>query len=330
MVRLLRAIVVRLTEESGLQEAPELGRLLIALTNITHSHSNLVPDAGGKPVDRHAQVLSLLFDGRWPSSLTAAINSLHRTAGMARDRLSTDMWRVLSSLELGTSTNGDDEGRSWHTRAMENYDSLSLSEVLGLMNRTLSVLSAFVGLAVESMTRGQAWRFLDIGRKIERSLQLTELLRHTLVEPASSEGPIEEALLEIADSSMTYRRRYLGTLQTAPVLDLLVADETNPRSLAFQLTALADHVDRLPRDPSNAHRNLEQRLVLDMLTRARLADIEVLAQVDEGGTTRFRLDMMLRQIGHELPLLSDAITQSYLSHLQTSRHLLSSMSGGNA
>ena len=134
------------------------------------------------------------------------------------------------------------------------------------------------------------------------------------------EGPLLEALLEIADSSMTYRRRYLSSLQTAPVLDLLLADETNPRSLAFQLAALADHVDDLPHDPTHAALSPEQHIMLAALTAVRLADIDVLARPDADGR-RTELDALLARLEADLPGLSDVITRGYLSHLQASRHL---------
>ena len=82
---------------------------------------------------------------------------------------------------------------------------------------------------------------------------------------------------------MTYRRRYLSMLQAAPVLDLLLADETNPRSLAYQLVALAESIDRLPRDPSLPGRSTEQRLVLANLTEVRLADLDTLARAEASG-----------------------------------------------
>ena len=83
------------------------------------------------------------------------------------------------------------------------------------------------------MTRGPGWRFLDMGRRIERAVHALALLRSTLVEPAADEDPVFEALLEIADSSMTYRNRYLTNLQLPPLLDLLLTDETNPRSVGL-------------------------------------------------------------------------------------------------
>ncbi len=145
-------------------------------------------------------------------------------------------------------------------------------------------LTAFSGLATESMTRGQGWRFLELGRRLERSAHTLSLLRSTLATVGTGgEGPLLEAVLEVADSSMTYRRRYLGSLQTAPVLDLLVADETNPRSLAFQLIALAGHVTNLPRDATPPRDSPEHRLVASALGDVRLADLDALALPNADG-----------------------------------------------
>jgi uncharacterized alpha-E superfamily protein len=170
------------------------------------------------------------------------------------------------------------------------------------------------------VTRGEGWRFLDMGRKLERSLHTINLLRGALATVHGQEGPLLEALLEVADSSMTYRRRYQESVQAAAVLDLLLADETNPRSLAFQLAALADDVEHLPRDANHPGRSPEQRLMLSSLTALRLADIDQLARVDAEGH-RPELRELLGRLATALPALSDALTQTFLSHLQTSRHL---------
>jgi uncharacterized alpha-E superfamily protein len=315
LVRLLRGILVRLTEQSGLVEVPELPALLRTLTQQTHTFPGFVGKGAearlAAPVE---EVLAVLFDDSRPGSLAATLDYLRRVAGMARDRISTDMWRVLSGLDLGEqppSAAAEDDG---------SEGGRTLSDVLDLLNRIVSALAAFGGLAVESMTRGQGWRFLDMGRRLERSLQIVTLLRSTLASATANEGPVLEALLEIADSSMTYRRRYLSSLQTAPVLDLLLADETNPRSLAFQLAALAANLDDLPREAALPGRSAEQRQMLSVLTALRLADVDELARPDSAGA-RLRLDSLLGRLGAELPVLSDTITRNYLSHLEPSRHL---------
>src|SRR5437899_5239428 len=108
---------------------------------------------------------------------------------------------------------------------------------------------------------------------------------------------------------MTYRRRYRGSLHTAPVLDLLLADESNPRSLAFQLVALAQHVENLPYGTTHPRRSPEQRLMMAALTGVRLADIDVLARASDAGV-RQGLDDLLKRLEKELPVLSDTITRN--------------------
>ena len=128
-----------------------------------------------------------------------------------------------------------------------------------------------------------------------------------------------DAVLEVADCAMTYRRRYLNSLRAEAVLDLVVIDESNPRSLVAQLTALMENVDHLPRPAGAVGRAPEQRFALAALNSVRLAEPDRLAAIE--GETRPALVELLDHVGGWLPILSDAITQQYLSHLQTSRHL---------
>jgi uncharacterized alpha-E superfamily protein len=173
---------------------------------------------------------------------------------------------------------------------------------------------------MESMTRGHGWRFLDMGRKIERALNTIDLLYWTLMTPTPPEASLLEAILEIADSSMTYRRRYLSGVQTAAVLDLLIADETNPRSLVYQLLALREMIEHLPHDANHATRAPEHRLILALVTDVQLADIKELARLNEAGR-RPRLEEFLARLHQDVPALADAISHHYLSHLQMSRQL---------
>jgi uncharacterized alpha-E superfamily protein len=102
-------------------------------------------------------------------------------------------------------------------------------------------------------------------------------------------------------------------MQAAPVLDLLLTDETNPRSIVFQLAALYEHVRALPRSIEEPLRTREERVALAALTRVRLADIEALATVTAAGE-RPQLREHLAQLARDLPELSNAITQGYLVH----------------
>ena len=168
------------------------------------------------------------------------------------------------------------------------------------------------------MTRGQGWRFLDMGRRLERSHQILGLLRSTLVTSVGVDGPLLEALLEIADSSMTYRRRYMTTLQLHPLLDLLLSDEDNPRSLAFQFVALSESIARLPRAREQTGVTAEQALIAASLGRLRRANVGLLVNLNPSGR-RAELGRFLDTVDAELPVLSDSLTRTYLTHLQAAR-----------
>jgi uncharacterized alpha-E superfamily protein len=182
-----------------------------------------------------------------------------------------------------------------------------------MLNQMILDFSAFSGVATENMTRGPGWQFLELGRRIERALATIGLLRNTLFVAGPSENAVLDALLEIADSAMTYRNRYADILQVAPLLDLLVTDETNPRAIAFQLAALADHVERLPRPPSDLVLSHEQRLVLSVFSAIRLADVQRLAATDANGIRR-ELDTLLADSAAKLYDLANGISEKYLVH----------------
>jgi uncharacterized alpha-E superfamily protein len=180
-------------------------------------------------------------------------------------------------------------------------------------------LSAWSGLTMESMTRTLGWRFADMGRRMERGTWIATLLDACLVETGDDEPARLEALLEVAESAITYRRRYRGELQAVPVLDLLLSDETNPRSLVFQLSALEQHLGHVRSAGAAGARTLDERLALAALARVRLADVAELCRVDAG--KRLKLAELLARTLGDLPALSDALTRSYLSHAGEARRI---------
>jgi uncharacterized circularly permuted ATP-grasp superfamily protein/uncharacterized alpha-E superfamily protein len=320
LVRLLRGIVVRLTEKSGLADVPELPTLLQAVTQMTKALPGYL-GAGAQERLAHPEyeLLSLIFERDRVGSLAYNIRCIERSASSARDRISMDMWRILSSMPL--------DGIAFPARDKpgQRVELPTLSDALDVLNQRVLILAGFGGIAMESMTRGHGWRFLDMGRKIEAAMHIVSLLRWTLntgkvLGGEAGEVPLLEALLEIADSSMTYRRRYLSGVQAAATLDLLLADESNPRSLVYQLLALREVIDHLPLDPNQATRTLGQRLILSLLTSVQLADVRQLTQSDEQGQ-RLLLKDFLESLDYDIPLLADAVSHHYLSHLQTSRQL---------
>jgi uncharacterized alpha-E superfamily protein len=146
--------------------------------------------------------------------------------------MSSDNWRTINQLI------GDPIFRSGLA------SSLQLPLALGWLDRAVTSMMTLSGFVLDGMTRGTGWRFLSIGRRIERLTQLCAAL-----DVATCEGRASglDWLLELADSSMSYRSRYPVAPEWLPVLDLLVRDATNPRSVAFQMKGLVEYVEKLER-----------------------------------------------------------------------------------
>ncbi|MFV0368205.1 MAG: circularly permuted type 2 ATP-grasp protein [Hyphomicrobiaceae bacterium] len=243
-----------------------------------------------------------------PYGMLVTFQNIRRVARQSRDRLSLDAWRLLSALSTkrpnALTMSGDP--------AMELVDWL---------DQLIAELAAFNGLMHENMTRNFGWRFMDMGRRIERALQMAELLNTVLVNVVEeSELPEHLAfLLETADCFITYRARYRFAPTFPLVLDLLMVDETNPRGISFQLVEILDHIGELPKASLDAVRTPEQRLALDLLTQVRLADIDALRQASADGH-RSNLALALGRLISGLPQLSDIISRRYFSLTEEQPH----------
>jgi uncharacterized alpha-E superfamily protein len=311
VARLVRAIGNGLDElgnEDEMARSAEFGPLLNALrsqTALLHS----APLSGYATLSL-AQAQRQLFEAVWgedgAGTVKAAVRSALRAGRLVRDRISTDTWRVLAAL-------GDDLHEGTDPRRG------SLSGLQEVLSRIILRLAAFSGLVMDSMTRGHAWRFLDMGRRLERAVAAVSLLRATLTLGCKRENALLEAVLAIADSGMTYRRRYLATLQVAPVVDLLLTDETNPRSVVYQLEAILHHIAALPQN-ADSIRSPQELIALRVLTQLKLTDIEQTCMPDEQGE-RPALEALLHELALSIPELSESLSARYLSHATVLRQL---------
>ena len=120
------------------------------------------------------------------------------------------------------------------------------------------------------MTRAQGWRFIDIGLRIERALSLCTFLNRALHSPEADNPSLLETVLEVADSTLTYRSRYNLMPNIAAVYDLVLLDDTNPRSVFFQINQLAQHFERLPREKDTV--TPQQKILRDCSSRLRILD----------------------------------------------------------
>jgi uncharacterized circularly permuted ATP-grasp superfamily protein/uncharacterized alpha-E superfamily protein len=245
------------------------------------------------------QIEALFSQAGNPYGIRTTFENIRRVARQSRDRLSLDAWRLLSSLNI--------RGRRG---TLASEPALELADRL---DQCIAELAAFNGLMHENMTRNFGWRFMDIGRRIERSYQMAELQRRLLIAgDDDAETDRLAFLLETADSFMTYRARYRFAPVFPLVLDLLLVDETNPRSIAFQLAVMDQHLNELPKASQDAVRTPEQRLALEMLTHVRLADIDELRTPDAAGE-RTALGALLDELITGLPGLSDVLSRRYFS-----------------
>jgi uncharacterized alpha-E superfamily protein len=203
-----------------------------------------------------------------------------------------------------------------------------MAEALEALESLVGALAAFGGLTAENMAHGQGWRFLELGRRLERALHTATLLRATLVPvvPHGVEAVLLESVLTVTDSLIAYRQRYRSGPRVDALLDLLLYDEDNPRALVFQLARMHDLVARLPREASRQHRSREGRLALEALSEVRLSDPTLLISVGEGGGARGQLSGLLARLQRLLPRLSDAVAAAFFRH-EEQPHLLVRLGG---
>jgi len=308
LARVLRCILIRLTGEFGASGASEWDSLMTLYDCLASPHSRLSEDDPQGHLDQwrdlEQEILSLIFEEQRNDSLHAVLNRAARAAAHVRHSLSSDTLRIVNQFGVAHSS-------AW------GY--ASTGEALAVLNRCIGILAALRGIEMENITRGPGWHFLGLGRRIERSIQLVGLFRAIIVPLSARTLPTLEMLLEVADSSMTYRSRYFTVLQAAPVLDLLLCDAGNPRSLAFQLEDLGAHCRWLSERPSGAGWPVSKQKRLEEASANLLGgDIRALCEPAESGI-REGLDQRLAETGAALPALSDAITHVYFSHAETER-----------
>jgi uncharacterized alpha-E superfamily protein len=248
----------------------------------------------------------MVFDTKHVSSISGNLRHVRRLSWEVKERLSPDTWRVLQQLSTTLSTSPP-----------PNHDRRFLA-ALGALDDVVIMLSAFAGLLAENPTRGYGWRFLGLGRRMERALQMLELLRVGVALAPYPDDACLEVLLQVADSSTTYRSRYLAAIRTRYVLELLLTDESNPRSVAYQTGSIFEAVHILPRHQLDAAPPPEHAMVRRLRQLLREASMDDIKRRDANGQ-RLALEAHLQTVRNGFADLSDAITARYLSHSTGSR-----------
>lgn len=303
--RLLRAVLTRLVESDTGREDASVRTLLRLVTHLTTTYPGFIGDgARGRLAQPEEELLDVISDATRPGSVQFTLNGVLLAARSVRDRLSDDSWRVINSLP----------------HAVEQP--LRASTAIASLDQLIVGLAAFTGLSTERISRGYGWRFLDMGRRLERASFGSNLLHTGYVAAEKSDPTLWETLLMVTDNAVTYRRRYRSHVQEAPVLDLLLLDESSPRSVAYQFLRLQEHVAGLPRKATMPHRSAEERLVLEAVTALRLAELDRLLLSPPGQDERPVLAELLSRLGQLLRFLSDVITTSYFRQTNLPQQLV--------
>ncbi len=292
VVRTARCSVGRLSDDTGAGSHERISALAELLTRLNHVHVS----GETTPLRERLQeeVLGMLYKDDHSFGVRDLLGRIHFAAFSVRYRLSADTWRILNRLEPD---------------AKPKTGRLPLVYAASMLNTLVLDLAAFSGMEMENMTRGHGWVFLDLGRRIERASNVAQLLRAVLDCGERTERLLEPAL-EICDSVMTYRRRYFSEASTSGMLELLVSEPTNPRSLAFQLSRIEEHARGLP---DGAHRDgvaLLRRRVSHIAGELREFEASGFENIPPADTSDF-LERVLIGMGG----VSELLTQVFFSHV---------------
>jgi uncharacterized circularly permuted ATP-grasp superfamily protein/uncharacterized alpha-E superfamily protein len=260
--------------------------------------AGVLPATGADPGDAalSAALRAAITDDSQPG-LASSLRQLMRVASHLRERLSLDNWRALN--------------RATYVLTQRHTRKVALSDLLGELDLVIASFTTLSGFALDGMTRDPGWRFLSIGRRLERLQWLCTTLKQTIDGPADMDLTW---LLRLADSIVTYRARYMARPEWLPVLDLLIRDEANPRSIAFQVHGLRDYAQRLVDlfgdfGDERFHGALKELLQLDPAAELQPGSERLLARLDEWQAAAYRHgeQLGLRFFSH----VGEASTQTF-------------------
>ena len=317
-LRLLRSILRQLLDKDRpLQDslaAPAMQCLLRSLTAATDTLPGFTGRGGKKRIAQPgAELISLMQDTNRIGSLSNSLQLWQQSASAVSDRLSTDQLRVFNRLSEVQATLGS-------LQLLPDFcaDESSLFRAIEVLDELLLITSACTGLEHENVTHSDTWLFMMLGRRIERAHKITVIV-NSVMSVDKSNPHVLEVLLRLFDSVMTYRSRYRNGLDNRLVLQLLLLDEINPRSLAFQFKRIEELIMALPGRRVSNRSDPISRLAVAGLSRVRLADTQAL--LDEERDARQNLNKFLQAL-QKLPVsMADAVTTHYFTHAESRQEL---------
>lgn len=310
--RLLRTVMQFLAEgNKQVTDSTQLTEksLLTALTQNTYTYPGFTgPDSEEKFANPWAELKEVLLDEKRSGSIKYNFLQFQRAIHEVREHWSIDTWRVLRTMEeeLAQDIPLSHQG---HVRMLHTLDNL------------ITFIVAFIGLNRESISREQGWIVLDIGRKIEQSLLLLIMLRTTLVNRNSEqvEYHLRQSVLMSHESLVNYRYKYRQPIDNQLVLDFMLFDPNNPRSLTYLVKRLTTHLNHLPKNRTGHVLTEYERLILEADTLLKLSDKNLLPVPGTAEKVYTELDNFLSKMYGLLAAIPTAISKTYFKHEFTPR-----------
>jgi uncharacterized circularly permuted ATP-grasp superfamily protein/uncharacterized alpha-E superfamily protein len=306
--RLQRAILSRILRPSP--TAREISEIQILVANLANVRMMDREDASALGPGMLAALVIQAF--RQNGGMRRVLTNVARQVDQLRDRLTGEMYSVLTRALRDLSES---------MRALPaDTDAKALEIALKLTTDIITFAATVAGLTAENMVRGGGRLFLDFGRRIERAQAICSELANVLDQPGALNQPgrVETGLrlaLELRDSVITYRTRYLAAFQPAPALDLILADEGNPRGLAFQLIT----IQSLLREVTE-----EGDLLLgsiDPLLQESFGIVEDVLRAPEPMVATAQLPERLRELERAIVTIADRVSRRYFTLLPVARSL---------
>lgn len=311
-VRLMRMALLTYNEadeDIHVTEDKVLSTLLQSLSHLTGT----LPGFTDKKVLKNpeTELLSLTLDVHRMGTLAHSIQSFISNGYAVRDRLSLDTWRILDSV-------------SAELNQMRNSNA-TLTGVYHGLDQMVIKMMAFYGLNIDNMTRESTWHLLNIGRFIESSTNTCLVLKSLLLKSFDSETnkALLEDTLRCNESLVTYRYLYRSNLELSGVLNLLLINESNPRSLIYQIVKIDEHLEKMSAQEFGLSRQLsiERKKLLGVITKIRLCDIDQLCVLDVSSHSHLQLKVFLEEIIKVLGETSVLVSENYFNHT-TNRYSL--------
>ncbi|WP_431215111.1 alpha-E domain-containing protein [Puia sp. P3] len=278
--------------------------LLVALTQYTYTYPGFTgPQSQAKFANPWTELKEVLLNERRNGSLKFNFLQLQRVIHEVREHWSTDTWRVLRTMEEEAGP-GHPLSHQGHLRMLHTLDNL------------ITFIVAFIGLNRESISREQGWIVLDIGRKIEQSLLLLSMLKTTLVVRNSDlvDYNLQQSVLMSQESLVNYRYKYRRPIDLRLVLDFLLFDPNNPRSLTYQVDRLNAHRKNLP-EARTGHALAEyERIIVEANALLKSSDKDQLTTLTADGNNYHLLDDFLSRMSLLLATIPDVISKTYFKH----------------